>query len=123
MDIVPAHEALIIEAKLNPLDIDMVHNGLNAKVVLTGLSRRTTPTLLGKVIHLSADALTEPQTNQSYYAVKIEIPASELKKLKNQPLFPGMPAEVMIIVKKATPWEYFTSPISKSFNRAFREEL
>jgi len=36
-------------------------------------------------------------------------------------LVPGMPAEVMIITDKATPWDYFTTPILNSFNRAFRE--
>ncbi|ETO92378.1 HlyD family type I secretion periplasmic adaptor subunit [Legionella oakridgensis] len=122
MDIVPTHEALIIEAKLNPLDIDVVQRGLPAKVTLSGLSRRNTPTLLGQVIHVSADVLLDSQTNKPYFDVQVEIPAQELKKLNQQILYPGMPAEVMIITKKATPWEYFTAPILKSFNRAFRED-
>ena len=63
--IVPKNEALIIEAKLNPLDIDAVHPGLNAKVVLTGLSQRNAPRLLGKVTHASADALIDANTQKS----------------------------------------------------------
>lgn len=122
MDIVPAHEALIIEAKLNPLDIDTVHHGLMAKVVLTGLSQRNTPKLLGKVIDVSADTLTDPMTNKTYYNVRVEVPAKELKKIGSIALTPGMPAEVMIITKKATPWEYLTKPIIKSFDHSFRED-
>jgi len=122
MDIVPLHETLIIEAKLNPLDIDVVHKGLVAKVMLTGLSQRNTPTLLGKVTHVSADAIIEPSTNRAYFSVRIEVPGKEFKKLTIQALYPGMPAEVMIITKTATPWEYFTTPVISSFNRAFRED-
>ncbi len=122
MDIVPEHEALIIEAKLNPLDIDAVFPGLMAKVVLTGLSQRNTPRLLGQVTHVSADVLIDPNTQHAYFQIKIEIPKDQLKKLNEQTLYPGMPAEVMIITNKTSPWLYFTKPIVKSFDRAFRED-
>jgi HlyD family type I secretion membrane fusion protein len=122
MDLVPEHEALIIEAKLNPLDIDAVHPGLMAKVVLTGLSQRNTPRLLGKVTHVSADALINPNNQSAYFQIKIEISKEQLKKLNEQALYPGMPAEVMIITNKTSPWVYFTKPIVKSFDRAFRED-
>lgn len=121
MDIVPVHEALIIEARISPLDIDVVHEGLTAKVVLSGLSQRNMPKLLGKVTSVSADSITEPATNKTYFSVQVEVSAKELKKLGSQSLYPGMPAEVMIITKTATPWDYFTTPILKSFDHAFRE--
>jgi HlyD family type I secretion membrane fusion protein len=121
MDIVPAHEELVIEAKLSPLDIDVVHTGLYAKVVFSGLSQRNTPRLLGKVTHVSADAIVEQSTNKTFFVLDVEVPAKELKKLGGIALYPGMPAEVMIITKTATPWEYFTTPIFKSFDHAFRE--
>lgn len=121
MDIVPLHETLIVEARLNPLDVDVVHEGLMAKVIFSGLSQRNTPKLLGKVTQVSADALTDPMTNKSYFNVKIEVPAKELRKLGPITLTPGMPAEVMIITKTASPWEYLTQPIVKSFDRSFRE--
>jgi len=121
MDIVPAHETLLIEAKLSPLDIDVVHTGLNAQVVFSGLSQRNTPRLLGKVTHVSADAIIEQATNKAFFNVDVEVPAKELKKLGTVALYPGMPAEVMIITNTATPWEYFTTPIIKSFDHAFRE--
>ncbi len=121
MDIVPAHETLLIEAKLSPLDIDVVHTGLNAQVVFSGLSQRNTPRLLGKVSHVSADAIVEQSTNKAFFTVDVEVSAKELKKLGGVALYPGMPAEIMIITKTATPWEYFTTPIVKSFDHAFRE--
>jgi HlyD family type I secretion membrane fusion protein len=122
MEIVPQHEILMIEARLSPMDIDVVHVGLVAKVIFTGLSQRNNPKLLGKVTQISADAFSDPQTNRSYYIVKVMIPGKELKKVNLQTLYPGMPAEVMIVAQKATPWEYLTTPIIRSFNRAFREQ-
>lgn len=121
LDIVPDHEALIIAAKLNPLDIDAVHNGLPTKVVLTGLSQRNTPQLHGKVIFVSADALTDTATNKTYFLIKVQINPKEIKKLAHVRLYPGMPAEVMVITQKNTPWHYFTQPIMSSFDHAFRE--
>ncbi|MDF1677723.1 MAG: HlyD family type I secretion periplasmic adaptor subunit [Legionellaceae bacterium] len=122
MDIVPKHEILIIGAKLSPLDIDAVHPGLTAKVMLTGLSQRNAPRLLGTVSHVSADALTDPNTQKTYFQIKIRISEDELKKLNHITLYPGMPAEAMIITNKSSPWSYFTKPIVKSFDRAFRED-
>lgn len=121
MDIVPKHESLIIEAKLNPLDIDNVYPGLHAKVTLTGLSQRNTPKLLGVVTHVSADAIMDQNTKSPYFKIKIRIFSNELKKLVNKELYPGMPAEAMIITHKTSPWVYFTKPIIRSFNRAFHE--
>ncbi len=122
MDIVPKHESLIIGAKLSPLDIDAVYPGLTAKVVFTGLSQRNAPRLIGHVMHVSADALTDTNTQKPYFEIKIRIPQTELKKLSHITLYPGMPAEVMIITNKSSPWAYFTKPIVKSFDRAFRED-
>ncbi len=122
MDIVPKHEILIIGAKLSPLDIDAVHPGLTAKVAFTGLSLRNAPRLIGTVTHVSADALTDPNTQKTYFEIKIKIPEDQLKKLHNITLYPGMPAEAMIITNKSSPWTYFTKPIVKSFDRAFRED-
>jgi len=122
MDIVPSEENLIIEVKLNPLDIDVVHPGLIARASLTAFKQRSTPTLSGEVIHISADAFSDQRTGESYYLVRIKIPPTELKKLKGRALHPGMPAQVMIITNKLSPLEYLISPIKDSFNRAFRED-
>lgn len=123
MDIVPSHEELIVEAEINPLDIDVVHPGLTAKVQLVSFNLRNTPMLFGKVTNVSADAFSDQNTGKSYYMAKIVIDQKELNKLKQgQALYPGMPVQVMIITAKLTPFQYFISPIRNSFNRAFREQ-
>jgi HlyD family secretion protein len=37
-------------------------------------------------------------------------------------LYPGMPAEVLILNKSRRAIDYLLDPIAESFNRAFREE-
>ena len=122
LEIVPNHEALVVEARVSPLDIDVVHEGLRAKVILSALKTRTVPALLGKVIYVSADAKQDPRTDKQYFEARIEIDDNELKKLGHQVLLPGMPAEVMIITSTKTPWAYFMDPVKRSFQRAFRED-
>ena len=66
MDIVPQDEELRVEARISPLDIDVVRPGLVAKVTLTAFKQRTTPMLKGKVLNVSADAFIDEQTGQPY---------------------------------------------------------
>lgn len=123
MDIVPNQEKLVIEARVNPNDIDVVHKGLVAKVQLVAFKSRTTPTLLGTVTEVSADTYTDEKTGAPYYLAQIVIDKDELNRLPTiQKLYPGMPVEVMIITEKLTPWQYFIAPISQSFHKAFREQ-
>lgn len=122
MEIVPDHEELVVDAKINPLDIDVVHDGLKAKITMSALKTRTTPTLLGEVSYVSADAKIDEHTQGSYYEARIHINPSELAKLNGQPLTPGMPVEVMIITGNRSPFEYFMDPVLRSFKHSFRED-
>ena len=121
MDIVPAGGSLVIEAQVDPTDIDSVYPDLPAQVRLTAFSQITTPTLSGTVLHVSADRLTDERTGIPYYEARVALDAGqpELEELKLQP---GMPAEVMIITGKRTALDYLLKPIVTSFGRALREE-
>lgn len=121
MEIVP-EEKLLIEANLSPLDIDIVHKGLKAKVQLVAFKTRNTPDLLGKVVHVSADVYEDKATQQSYYKVKIELGKDQLQRLQQgQELYPGMPVQVMILTESRTLFNYLMEPFTGSFKRAFRE--
>jgi membrane fusion protein, type I secretion system len=122
MDIVPSGDKLVIEAQIDPLDIDVVHKGLEAKVNLTAFKQRSTPALDGVVDRVSADSFTNEQTGATYYLARVSISADQLKRLHDVKLYPGMPVQVMIITDKRTPFAYFVSPIQESFRRAFREQ-
>lgn len=122
MSIVPQDRDLMVEVRVSPTDIDIVHSGLQADVRFIAFNQRTTPTLMGKVTYVSPTSITQPETGQSYYLAQIEIQKSEFKKLgQDEKLYPGMPVEALIVTKRQTPWDYFFSPVQRSFQRAFKE--
>lgn len=122
LDIVPEGDVLVIDARVAPTDIDVVRVGLPADVVLTAYKRRTTPILRGNVIYVSADSLIDEEHEAPYYEARIEIEREQLTGLETVELYPGMPAEVMIVTGERTPFAYLVGPLRDSFRRAFREE-
>lgn len=122
MEIVPEQDALIVEAHITPNDVEVVHPGLLARVRLVAFKQRTTPTVDGKVITVSADSDHDERTGETFYTARVAVDAEQLAKIPNVSLYPGMPVQVMIIIDKRTPLQYFFQPIKESFNRAFREQ-
>lgn len=122
MDIIPLNDNLIVETKVSPQDIDVVHMGLEAQVRLTAYKVRNVPPLSGKVVNVSADRFDDPRTGQSYFKARIEISAEELASRDNVALLPGMPADALILTGKRSFLTYLFSPITDSFHKAFREE-
>ena len=110
------------EARIDPNDIDVVHANLPANIRLTPYNFRTTMLIKGIVAWVSADRITDPKTNQIYYSARIKIDPVANKDVKLPPLYPGMPAEVMIVTGRRTALSYLTAPLTASFNRAFRQE-
>ena len=121
MDIVPTGDELVIEARVDPIDIDVVHPGLPAQVRLTAFSQLTTPILSATVLQVSADSLFDERIGTPFYEARIELDPDQ-PALRDLALQPGMPAEVMIVTGKRTPLDYLLKPIVTSFGRALREE-
>ncbi|MHA1539804.1 MAG: HlyD family type I secretion periplasmic adaptor subunit [Alphaproteobacteria bacterium] len=121
MEIVPEDEKLVIEAKIKPIDIDVVHVGEMASVRLTAFNRRTTPLLDGMLTKVSADVITDPRFGLYYIGV-VEIDGEELREYKDLSLLPGMPADVMIVTRERTALEAVLGPLWIVFERAFRED-
>ena len=122
MDIVPRDDRLIVEAQVDPIDIDVVYPGLNPKVRLSAFSQRNIEPLDGEVLSVSADRLTEPQTGRPYFLARIALLGDVRAALDGARLYPGMQAEVMIVTGARTPFEYLTRPVLVSLRRAFRED-
>ena len=121
MDVVPANDRLIIEARVAPNDIETIALGLPAQVRLTAYSQLGAPRLSGRVIRVSADRLGDPRTGASWYEARVALDPDQ-PGLSSLPLVPGMPAEVMIVTGARTPIDYLLTPIVESLGRALREE-
>lgn len=122
MDIVPTDDKLIVEARISPQDIDVVQVGLMARVRLLAYKMRFVPPVEGMVTIISADRFEDQRTGEAYFVARIEIDEEQLNKLDNVKLSPGMPAEVLMVTGSRSLFSYLMTPISASFNRAFREE-
>lgn len=122
LDIVPENEPLVVEAKVGLRDVDSVRVGAPVQVRLTAYNNRSVAPLAGKLTYLSADQQEDAATNSAFFVARAEILPQSLTANPDVRLYPGMPAEVLIINKPRRAIDYFLSPISDSFNRAFREE-
>jgi HlyD family secretion protein len=125
MLIVPEQDALVVEAKITPQDIDNVRPGQPAFIRFTAFDQRTTPEFEAKVTRVSADLTTEQQTGASYYVARLALerdanPGATASGVLT--LMPGMPAEVHIRTGERTAMSYFLKPLSDQFARAFAEQ-
>ena len=122
LEIVPRDEELLVDARVAPIDIDVVRPGLPARVVLPAFQQRHMPQIAGRVRRVSADAIADPQTGARYFEVQVEVDRAGLAALEPEiRLAPGMPAEVYITTGERTVLDYLLSPLYDSLRRAFRE--
>jgi len=127
LELVPSDDLLLIETRFEPKDIDALRPGLPAEVTLLTFNRREFPTISGKLIMVSADAITDksPTTAANaapYYSGRVVLDREELERLPDVRLVPGMPVQVMVKVGERTPLAFLVDPILRSMHRALREK-
>jgi HlyD family secretion protein len=122
MMIVPQADALAVEAKVNPQDIDKLQIGQKTLLRLSAFNQRTTPELNGVVSRVSPDVTTDQRTGQSYYTIRVTMPPNEIARLGESKLIPGMPAEAFVQTGDRTMLSYLIKPLSDQLMRAFREK-
>lgn len=123
MDVVPSGVPLTVTAMIKPEDVDEVHEGMDAKVKLTGLNQRFNDSLDAKVSVVSKDRITNEKSGAAFYRVDLRIPPTELTKLKKGvQMTPGMPAMALIVTGKRSVMGFLISPITDTLEDAFREE-
>jgi len=122
MLIVPEADNLSVEVKVNPQDIDQLQ--LNQKAILrfSAFNARTTPEIEGIVTRISADTSTDQRTGQTYYTLRISMPAEQIERLGNVKLLPGMPVEAFVQTGDRTMLSYLMKPLHDQVMRAFREK-
>ncbi len=121
LELLPAGVDLVVDARLQLADIDAVKVGQPANVRLTALNQRTTPVVPAQVMFVSADKLTDRNTQQPYYRVRLAFDANQLGGHERALLAPGMPAEAFITTEERTMFRYLFRAIEDSLARAFRE--
>ena len=120
-EIVPESDELIVEASVNPIDIDRVSEGQEARIRFSTFGSRA-PTIFGTLINLSADAIPNEATGTSYYLARVEVNPDSIEELGDLALMPGMPAEIYINTGSRTLLQYLFKPLSNSVSRSFNED-
>jgi HlyD family secretion protein len=121
LDIVPQNDKLVVEVQVRPDDVEHVHPGQRVNVRLTAYKQRKVPILTGQLIYVAAD-IQQDTKGEQFILARAELDRRELTRLKDVTLYPGMPAEVLIIGGERTAIDYFLSPITDSMRRSFGEE-
>lgn len=122
MLIVPEAEALTVEVRIRPEDIDQVQLGQAVALRFLAFDWRTTPEITGAVSRISADVTQDPKTGVYFYTVRISVPQAELARLGEVKLIPGMPVEAFMQTGERTVLSYLTKPLHDQLMRAFREK-
>jgi HlyD family type I secretion membrane fusion protein len=131
LELLPADEELIVEARTSPNDISHVREGQDALVRLTALNVRVTPMIEGKVIYVSADAVADRDLRRDaeslmprrhWFITRVRLDAHDARnKIGSFKATPGMPADVYIRTGERTFFSYILRPLLDSLSRAFRE--
>ena len=122
MLVVPAADKLIVEAKVQPQDIDQVRVGQTAVMRFTNFNSRTTPEINGEVSVVSGDVSQDQRSGATYYTVRIAVTPEEIARLGQVKLTPGMPVEVYIQTNMRTVVSYFMRPFHDQIAKVFREK-
>jgi len=119
LEITPEKSELIAEAHISPADVDEVRVGQPVEVEFSGMNRRVTPLVHGKVIMVSSDIITDPANAQmKYFIVQVELkPAAPL----TFQMRPGLPIAAYITTRERTPLELWLDPLIGGIRRALRE--
>ena len=121
MELVPKNEPLTIEVQLAVNQIDKVKPGMDVDLLFTAFNQATTPRVTGRVVQVSADALTDARQNATYFKLLLEVAPLSAPKLKQHEIRAGMPVEVFIKTGERTFMTYLFKPLQDRLNRALIE--
>ncbi len=128
MQITPTESEMIIEAKINPIDIAQLHIGQLANIKLDAFDYTTYGGLNGILVYLSSDTLTEQQEGtqmNTFYRAYIQVQKDKYQenpKLSVSDLKPGMTATTDIRTKNRTVLKYIIKPIARAFDGALKQK-
>ena len=118
----PLDDELVIEAMIEPHDIDSVRVGAPVNVRLTAYKQKSVPVIGGTLTYVAADRQIDDRTGAPFYRGRVRLGGDALDRVDRVHLYPGMPAEVMILNGWRRALDYFLSPITDALTHAFREE-
>lgn len=127
MDIVPANEGLLIDAKVMPHLIDSIRPGQPVDISFASFAHSPQLVVQGIMRSVSGDIITEAQTNPgqpspAYYLARVSVTEEGLKSLGHRKMQPGMPVQVVIRTGERSLLTYLVDPLIKRVRVSMKEE-
>lgn len=126
MEVVPDNKALVIQANVKPDDADDVKIGQDVQVRFSSLHERDLPIMHAKITKISADSFADEKSGQRFFRAEISVPPEDLAAVSkvrgaDRGLKPGLPAEIVIPLRKRTALGYLLDPLTQTFWKSFLE--
>jgi len=125
MQIVPLEEELLIDIKINPVDVAFLRPGLPATVKIDAYDYTIYGMLDGELTYLSPDTLREETAREEikYYRGTVRTHASQLKNPNNEKvqIITGMTASVDIKTGERTIMKYLLQPLTRGLSESLHE--
>lgn len=125
MELMPAGDNLVVEAKVSPTDIAFVEVGQLTTIKLDAYDSSIHGSMRGEVSYISPDVLVEEtkQGTVSHFRVRVKVTGKEFKGAKADAirLRAGLTATVEIKAQDRTVLSYLTKPITKTINQSMGE--
>lgn len=118
VEIVPLDDTLVLEARVQPRDIAFISPGQAATVKFTAYDFAIYGGLDAKVENISPDTVTDERGN-TFYVVRVR--TTHLNFSDDQPIIPGMTAEVDILTGRKTVLSYLLKPVLRAKAYALTE--
>ena len=122
IELIPAQEKLLIEARIRPQDIAFLRPQQEAMVKITAYDYSIYGGLKGHLTTIGSNTVVD-EDGQAYYPVKVRTEKGALKASDGRllPIIPGMVANVDILTGKRTVLNYLLKPYYKVRDNALRE--
>lgn len=117
LQIIPDERKVLIDAEIEPKDIDNIAVGQTASLRFSSTEGHMALRLDGVVRKISNSAITGT-AGKSYYPAQIEVPSAEISKRDaSQRPVPGMQAEVYLETQSRSALFHFLSPLTSMLTK------
>ncbi|MEE8545326.1 MAG: HlyD family type I secretion periplasmic adaptor subunit, partial [Alphaproteobacteria bacterium] len=121
VEIVPAEDNLLVEARIRPADIGFLHPDQEATVKITAYDYAIFGALDARLEQISADSIVD-EKGESYFQVRVRTDKNYLGDEDDpKKIIPGMVAQVDIMTGDRTVLDYLLKPILRARGMAFTE--
>lgn len=129
MQISPIDDELLLEIKVNPVDVGQLQTGLPVSVRMDAFDTSIYGKLEGVLRYISPDTLSEQGGNgqaQTYYRAQVALKwthngESSGWMIRPQDLKPGMTATADVLTGQRSVLHYITKPVTRAFSGALMQ--